>query len=203
MLLRKLQLIRVSYPISLKQYHCFAKSFHFCLRFRFVNKLYYLIIYICISPHCIQINNTNIYRELSSLFSIYIKREKKETAEESNSTYIRKLNLLISGIKHAFPGGASGKETACQCRRCKRFRFNGKFCDGSLEFHLGKGPRQRDCSVGNTSDCCFLGPRLQSPGHIWQASNSDLLQYSHKKRGFDHIYWESIMGEIKNAQFIL
>jgi len=23
-----------------------------------------------------------------------------------------------------FPGVASGKESACQCRRCKRYRFN-------------------------------------------------------------------------------
>ena len=23
-----------------------------------------------------------------------------------------------------FPGGASGKEPACQCRRCKRYQFN-------------------------------------------------------------------------------
>ena len=74
-------------------------------------------------------------------------------------------------------------------------------CDGSLEFHLGKGPRQCDCSVGNTLDCCFLGPRLQSPGQKQWANNFDLLQFSHKKRGFDHIYCEFIMGGIKNAQF--
>ena len=28
--------------------------------------------------------------------------------------------MLVKG----FPGGASGEETACQCRRCKRCRFD-------------------------------------------------------------------------------
>ena len=34
---------------------------------------------------------------------------------------------MISGLPRwllDFPGGASGKEPTCQCRRCKRFRFN-------------------------------------------------------------------------------
>ena len=42
-----------------------------------------------------------------------------------------------------FPGGASGKESACQCRRCKRHRFNpsgrslGEGNDNSLQYsHL-------------------------------------------------------------------
>ena len=27
-------------------------------------------------------------------------------------------------LKTGFPGGASGKELSCQCRRCKRCRFD-------------------------------------------------------------------------------
>ena len=33
---------------------------------------------------------------------------------------------LNSSLNHSlgFPGGTTGKESACQCRRCKRFRFD-------------------------------------------------------------------------------
>ena len=33
------------------------------------------------------------------------------------------LGLLMIGCKLGFPGGTSGKEPTCQCRRCKRLRF--------------------------------------------------------------------------------
>ena len=32
--------------------------------------------------------------------------------------------LSLSGDWLGFPGGASGRESACQCRRCKRLRFD-------------------------------------------------------------------------------
>ena len=32
--------------------------------------------------------------------------------------------MLVPVWKMDFPGGVSGKEPACQCRRCKRHRFN-------------------------------------------------------------------------------
>ena len=34
------------------------------------------------------------------------------------------IMTLVSGLKIGFPGGARGKEPACQCRRCKRGRFD-------------------------------------------------------------------------------
>ena len=37
--------------------------------------------------------------------------------------YIVKLNIIIPSAS-AFPGGASGKEPACQCRRHKSLRFD-------------------------------------------------------------------------------
>ena len=33
------------------------------------------------------------------------------------------LNQTVD-MQCGFPGGASGKEIACQCRRCKRHRFD-------------------------------------------------------------------------------
>ena len=35
-----------------------------------------------------------------------------------------RLKRLRSSSSRAFPGGASGKESTCQCRRCKRHRFD-------------------------------------------------------------------------------
>ena len=34
------------------------------------------------------------------------------------------LKLKVLGVYFGFPGGASGKEAACQCKRCKRRKFN-------------------------------------------------------------------------------
>ena len=34
------------------------------------------------------------------------------------------IRTLITGFRAGFPGGAGGKELACQCRRPKRRRFN-------------------------------------------------------------------------------
>ena len=31
---------------------------------------------------------------------------------------------FLTAVPRSFPGGASGKEPACQCRRCKRCGFN-------------------------------------------------------------------------------
>ena len=39
--------------------------------------------------------------------------------------YVSKIYLLVC-IYVDFPGGASGKEPASQCRRCKRYRFDPK-----------------------------------------------------------------------------
>ena len=34
------------------------------------------------------------------------------------------MTLNVNDLKIGFPGGARGKEPACQCRRCKRGVFN-------------------------------------------------------------------------------
>ena len=38
--------------------------------------------------------------------------------------YDSATSLSLSRILRVFPDGASGKESACQCRRCKRCRFD-------------------------------------------------------------------------------
>ena len=42
--------------------------------------------------------------------------------KESEET--ERLHFHFHSSQVGFPGGASGKEPACQCRRCKRHRFN-------------------------------------------------------------------------------
>ena len=55
-------------------------------------------------------------------------------------TYIlgRILGAIVDRVaewsKRGFPGGASGKESACQCRRCQRHR---------LDLWIGKSPWRR------------------------------------------------------------
>ena len=39
-----------------------------------------------------------------------------------------------------FPGGTSDKEPTCQCRRCKRYRFNPWFRKMPGEFHGQRSP---------------------------------------------------------------
>ena len=62
-------------------------------------------------------------------------------------------------------------------------------------------PLSQSCHPTISSSVIPFSSRLQSPGQKQWANNFDLLQFSHKKRGFDHIYCEFIMGGIKNAQF--
>ena len=113
-----------------------------------------------------------------------------------------KLNLLTSGLKHAFPGGASGQETACQCRRCKRSRFNGKFCVTAVWSSIWeKVPGSATALWVTLWTVASWVPAYNPQAKKQWANNFDLLQFSHKKRGFDHIYCEFIMGGIKNAQF--
>ena len=40
------------------------------------------------------------------------------------SLLLRKPYLPVPRVIQGFPGGASGKEPACQCRRCKRYRLD-------------------------------------------------------------------------------
>ena len=47
------------------------------------------------------------------------------------------LRFTVILYEWGFPGGASGKEPACQCRRCKRFRYpgSGRFLGGGMTTH--------------------------------------------------------------------
>ena len=37
---------------------------------------------------------------------------------------LRIITAVLSRMKLGFPGGIDGKEPACQCRRCRRHRFD-------------------------------------------------------------------------------
>ena len=39
-------------------------------------------------------------------------------------TFLQGYFLLRLSVKLGFPSGAGGKESTCQCRRCKRLGFN-------------------------------------------------------------------------------
>ena len=45
----------------------------------------------------------------------------ENTHTNTHNWTLLKGNLVL---QEGFPGGTSGKEPACQCRRCKRHRFN-------------------------------------------------------------------------------
>ena len=47
------------------------------------------------------------------------------TPQGCSQTKVRKSYLKMPiNYSKGFPGGAVGKESACQCRRCKRYNFN-------------------------------------------------------------------------------
>ena len=74
-----------------------------------------------------------------------------------------------------FPGGASGKESACQCKRCKRWGFNpgvrkipwNMKCQPTPLFLLGKSQGQRSLeSLQSTG--------LQRVGQDWVTKNTHI-----------------------------
>ena len=72
------------------------------------------------------------------------------------------LQNMWKGIPQGFPGGATGKEPACQCRRYNRFGFNPR-----LERSLGGGH-------GNPLQYSFLeNPMDRGP---WQATAHRVAQ---------------------------
>ena len=46
------------------------------------------------------------------------------TSEVRESAFSIVYKILRTELYKGFPGGTSGKEPACQCRSCKRRRFN-------------------------------------------------------------------------------
>ena len=66
------------------------------------------------------------------------------------------LDLTLSLCAFGFPGGASGKESFCQCRRCKDL--------GSLS-GLGRSPR-----VGNGNPLKYSGLENPIDRGAWQAT---------------------------------
>ena len=78
----------------------------------------------------------------------------------SHSFYLTKLPLL-----RGFPGGTSGKEPSCQCRKCKRLRFD--FWVGKIPWRRAQKPtpvflpgeshRQRSLAGYSPEGCKELG----------------------------------------------
>ena len=61
-----------------------------------------------------------LYQELGNIFF-----------EEPGNKYFRVCGPFGLCYSYSFPGGTSSKEPTCQCRRCKRYRF---------DFWVGKIP---------------------------------------------------------------
>ena len=71
--------------------------------------------------------------------------------------------LCIVCVKRAFPGGANGKESiSCQCRRCKRLRFDS---------WVGKIPQGRKWQPTPVS--CLKNPRDRG---AWRASVHEVTE---------------------------
>ena len=74
-------------------------------------------------------------------------------------------SVKSSSPRQGFPGGASGKEPACQCMRCKTREFNtgvGKILwrrawQPTPVFLPGKSPGQRSLLGYSLQDCTELG----------------------------------------------
>ena len=70
------------------------------------------------------------------------------------------MNQLYVYTKMGFPDGASGKEPACQCRRCKRPRFHRWFSrtawQPTLVFLPGESHRQKGLT-GYSPQGCRVG----------------------------------------------
>ena len=98
---------------------------------------------------------------------------------------------ILTRIIWAFPGGASGKEPACQFRRYKRcwfvpwvrkipWRRDSLPTPVFLGFLVGPASKASACNVGNLGSTPVLG---RSPGEV----NSYPLQYSGPENSMDCI----------------
>ena len=63
-----------------------------------------------------------IYRSQLHFYKWTTNHEEIEIKNVIQFTFTPKIMKYL--LQLAFPGGASGKEPACQCRRCKRYGFN-------------------------------------------------------------------------------
>ena len=70
-------------------------------------------------------NESAICLHISYLFGIFFLSESPQSTEWFSMVYSRfSLVIYFMDSINSFPGGASGKEPACQCRRYKRHGFN-------------------------------------------------------------------------------
>ena len=71
------------------------------------------------------------------------------------------LSLFKSGFRHSyntywrFPGGASGRESACQCKRCKKPGFGP--CVGKIPWRRKMATHQYSCLDGSTDKRSLAG----------------------------------------------
>ena len=70
------------------------------------------------------------------------------------------LNQTVD-MQRGFPGGASGKQSTCQCRRCKRHRFS------SLHW---KDPLEEDMAT-QSSILAWRIPWSEEPGGLWSVGS--------------------------------
>ena len=71
------------------------------------------------------------------------------TMQETQVQSLGQEDLLEKGMALDFPGGASGKESACLCRRCKRLRFDPWL--GKIPWRRARQPATYFC-LGNPID---------------------------------------------------
>ena len=58
------------------------------------------------------------------IYNICDRTTTKSSVSSLTVTYFRKDLIHVFEATEGFPGGASGKESTCQCRRCKRYGFD-------------------------------------------------------------------------------
>ena len=82
----------------------------------------------------------------------------------SLSGWLTELRETLNSLNHqciikgkGFPGGASGKKPACQCRRCKRPTFN---------LWVRKIPLEEG-TAAHSSNLAWRIPWTEEPGGLW------------------------------------
>ena len=93
---------------------------------------------------------------------------------------------LVSEQPPGFPGGASGKEPACHCRRCQR-DVGSRTCPG------GSDGRESACNVGD------LGSTPES-GRSLGEGNGTPLQYSCLEHPMDRGAWWATVHRVAQSQ---
>ena len=110
--------------------------------------------------------------------------------------YIVKLNIIIPSAL-AFPGGASGKEPACQCRRYKRSWFNP---------WVGKIPLEKGKAI-HSSILVWEIPWAEEPGGLQsmvpQRIGHNRATKQHKPQSIPHITTDTLGHAVAAAKSLL